>query len=137
MSGSREPNLVVLAYIRCTSAKVVRQVTARALSCWLCLALAGCVRAAAAEPQPACDPDPRYDVGSQRTGRFFKDAVKGKSAHAIRKALGPPSCQSATLWRYWLPQGCSYEKTVVSLWFRKGRVVRVNAVDIITGQECQ
>jgi hypothetical protein len=102
---------------------------------WICLLFAGCA-SAAAEPSSACAPDERYDAPGPATGRFFRSRLRGKTARAVREQLGAPSCQSATLWRYWIPSDCSYEKTVVSVWFRGGRVRRVGAVDIITGQEC-
>ncbi len=102
---------------------------------WLSLLLVGC-GSAAAEPLPTCQAEARYDAAGPATGRFFQERLKGKKASAVRRRLGEPSCRSGRLWRYWLPSGCSYEKTVVSVWFRAGRVVRVTAVDIVTGQEC-
>ncbi|MEZ4358867.1 MAG: hypothetical protein R3B48_01715 [Kofleriaceae bacterium] len=103
---------------------------------WVCLALAGCARASA-EPSSACEANESYDTARARTGRFFHAKLRGETAAAVRERLGEPGCQSAALWRYWIPRGCSYEKTVVSLWFRKGRVTKVRAVDIITGAFCE
>jgi len=100
-----------------------------------CLALAACTTATA-DPPAACKPDARYDKGSKKFGHYFKDDVVGKRLVDVEKKLGAPTCQSATLRRYWVPDGCSYEKTIVSLWIKAGKVVRVNAVDTVTGQEC-
>jgi hypothetical protein len=102
---------------------------------WLCWTLAGCA-SAAADPPPACTPDTRYDTGSKRFGRYWKEDATGRTAAQIEKQFGAPGCKSPTLWRYWVPDGCSYQKTVVSLWFRGDKIVRVNAVDITTGEEC-
>jgi hypothetical protein len=106
------------------------------MRCLVCLALAACTTATADPPAP-CKAEPRYDKGSTKFGRFFKDVVVGKRVVDVEKKLGAPTCQSATLRRYWVPDYCSYEKTMVSLWIRAGKVVRVNAVDVITGQECE
>ncbi|HTJ42502.1 MAG TPA: hypothetical protein VL463_10435 [Kofleriaceae bacterium] len=95
-------------------------------------------RGALAIAEPCAD-DPRYDRpdkphhGPRYAER--KDFV-GKTAAQLVATFGEPSCKSKAKWRYWRPDGCSYEKDVVTLWFRGGKVSRVNIVHVYTGEEC-
>jgi len=97
--------------------------------------LLGC-RLAAADP-PRCKPDARFDrptKGGRTMG--LADGLVGKTAAQVIAKRGTPSCKSPTLWRFWVPDGCAYEKIVVSVWFDRGRVRRAIAVRYITGEEC-
>jgi hypothetical protein len=103
----------------------------------LVLTLAG---VAHADRPPACRPSPAYDApdedGSKRPTPFSRKDFLGKRARRLLSQRGEPECRSARLWRYYFPPGCSDWRTVVTLWFRRGKVVKVNIVTEYTGEEC-
>src|SRR5262249_32623285 len=99
---------------------------------WLIVALSAAT--AAADPR-ACPADERFDK-SKDNHKGQADGLVGKTAAQVIAKRGQPGCKSATLWRYWMPNGCAYEKTVVSVWFANGKVVRANSVHHWTGEEC-
>lgn len=94
--------------------------------------------AATARAEPCAD-DERYDrpqqQRSQRPGPRAADFL-GKTPAKLVAAFGEPVCKSARKWRYFRPDGCAYERHVVTLWFAAGKVARVNIVHVWTGEEC-
>jgi hypothetical protein len=91
-------------------------------------------------PIPACRPSPRFDrrpaPGSAAARAPSRQEIVGLRAAQVVDLLGQPACRSATKWRYRQPEGCAVEKDVVTLWFRRGKVVRVNVVHVVTGERC-
>jgi hypothetical protein len=88
-----------------------------------------------AEP---CRDDPRYDRAQKHRGQRFAEPKEflGKSATKLVERFGEPYCKSPAKWRYTVPDGCAYERDMVTLWFRGGKVARVNIVHEVTGEEC-
>ncbi len=105
---------------------------------WLVVALLAVPTLAVADPTPACKPDQRFDKPTlpQTSTKGQGDGLLGKTVAEVVAKRGLPDCKSPTLWRYFRPDGCSYEKVTVSLWWRTGKVSRVVAVKWVTGQEC-
>lgn len=104
--------------------------------------LAGGARTARADdPAPACTADRQLDrpgesVGSGGGPHVTPRELVGKKLADVVAKYGAPGCQSKRLVRIWIPDGCAYEKTVLSLWLRRGRVTRATVVRIVTGEEC-
>jgi hypothetical protein len=96
-------------------------------------------RPAPPPPLPACAADPHLDQPDterpRRKGPSPREYL-GLTAATLRERFGAPGCASLAKWRYWTPDGCSYEKHAVTLWFAHGKVSRVNVVHIWTGEEC-
>lgn len=106
----------------------------------MCLVLAIAAPARAEDPAPPpCAPDARFDR-PRKTGPIRhvdpKKLVGKKPAEVSAQLRVEPGCRSARLWRFWIPDGCAYEKIVVSIWITRDRVVRATAVSYVTGQEC-
>ncbi len=92
---------------------------------------------AAADPPPPCRDDARLDGPSTKRHAVSTAGFVGKTADEIVKQNGEPGCKSPRKWRYWFPDGCAYEKDVVTLRFgAHDRVARATVVHIITGEEC-
>ncbi len=89
---------------------------------------------------PACEPNERYDTPSQQPAHHHRVAAsdyRGRRAAQLLARFGPPTCRGRDKWRYLYPQGCTEWRTVVTLWFSRGKVVRVNVVEHYTGMECR
>lgn len=97
------------------------------------------VTARADDRPPACTDDARLDRPAKKDAHVRASArdYLGKTAAALVKARGEPSCKSKTKWRYDVPDGCAYERDVVTVWFAGGKVRRVNIVHVFTGEECR
>jgi hypothetical protein len=97
-------------------------------------------RAARVERIPPCQPSARFDrrpaPGSLAARAPSRQEIVGLRAAQVVDLLGQPSCRSATKWRYRQPDGCAGEKDVLTLWFRRGKVIRVNVVHVVTGERC-
>lgn len=84
----------------------------------------------------ACKPEERFDRPANNGSRF-SDGLRGKTGPQVLASHGEPTwCKSPTLWRYTHPSGCSYERTIVSLWFTGAKVTRTTEVTFITGEHC-
>jgi hypothetical protein len=94
-------------------------------------------RVVAADPAPACKDDPNLDAKASSPRTHPPVELVGKMAADVIKRMGAPDCKSPERWRYWRPEGCAYEKEVVTLRFdRDGKVKSVVAVKYVTGEEC-
>jgi hypothetical protein len=91
------------------------------------------------EAPQRCEPNPQFDRPDterpRRPGPAPRDYL-GLTAATLRERYGAPGCASPSKWRYWQPEGCAYERHVVTLWFARGKVSRVNVVHVWTGEEC-
>lgn len=77
------------------------------------------------------------DCGRRALGSCRPDgALYGKTGAQITERLGQPHSREGERWTYRYPAICSYSREILTLAFRGGRVARVSAEKIITGDHC-